>query len=1702
MNTKNRIVLLIVGIAINSLLMLATQQVQAQDSTRYFNEWINYSQTYYKIKVVKDGLYRIPKTLIEENGLTLNSNAYKLYHKGEEVPIYVSNSGTLENNDYIEFYGEKNDGEFDTQLYWYEAHQPTKEISLFTDTATYYLTSENGPLTNRFQPTENNLAGAPTAETHFVHTNRVITANQHYGGTPFRIGGVNNNFADFEEGEGFLSSSITIGTELQRFVSTRGLYTGPGSFDAIFNTKVASTSNELAVSPDHHLQILINDNLHLDTLYEGYQFNKHNFTIPLAQLGDSVTSVKVKSLDDISSVNTNAISYVSITYPHNYDFENRKDFKFTIDNTSDKYLEITNFDGGSIPLLYDLTNYLRIEPVVENNTYKFHLTAMPDNGATRELFIVNSTATTSFLPTVKIVDQLETINFTDFSNLAQQGNYIMLSHPKLMEGGVNQVSRYKQHRESELGGNYQVTVINIEELYDQFAWGIRKHPLSVRIFLKYAIENWSVAPEYVLLLGKSVNYVEAYPPSTSDATRFENCLIPTYGVTPSDEMLVVSQKYVWSPQLAIGRVPAKTPQQVRIYLDKIIEHDFNRLNPGCTREERAWMKDALHLAGGSDLDESLQFLEYLKNYEDIYEDSIFAGRVVATYNRLTEEVIETIDVGEFINNGLAVINFVGHSSGEYWDLDIQSPEDYENYGRYPFIITGSCWLGDIHTFRYNDEGEVVVTMPEEYLFADSLGAIGFLATASIGFPNFLDIYGTGLYNNFCKLNYNEPIGKSIKENVNAIFLDDPARNGTKITSQEYTLAGDPALIINSFEQAELIVEASDVSFTPPQITADLDSFAINIVVTNLGRAVSNQMVVNVEQTFPDGSIENITSQAINTPIYADTITLYIAMGDPTNVAGEHQFTVTVDYNDEVAENCEDNNSVSLTNFVFSDLIVPIAPCNFAIVGQSNITLSASTGQPILAAYNYKMEIDTSELFVSPLAQTNINSVGGVIQWKPDLDWQNETVYYWRAAREEADSTRWRGSSFVYITDAPTGWNQSHYFQIDKNQYEQIVLDSLGRDLVFADQVNKIRATTEYANSNGHRLFVNDLELSVGTCIDGATCRGGLAFALFKPGFIIETVPSIRLTGIGCNGVGTYNNIHCVGSELYRFEFNTNTTEQLEALSNFLDNEIPDGYYVLAYGVKEHRLNNLPEPYQTSVQNFFTGMGINNMADADTISPFLALGRYNIPDYDYEMIVAPDTLSEIEITHLIDSKAITGKVKSTPVGPATNWEQVSWDFIDVETPIQDQLNIKVYGVGEFAEQELLSFDNATLTGNLDISSISATQHPFIRLEAQLSDSIYFTPAQFGNWRTLFTRAPEAALNQQNFFSFTDTLKEGETIALQMAVTNPEATDMDSLLVAYTIIDANNVSHEITMPAQAPIAAGETIITNFNYSSLGFTGNNILVVNINPNQTQAEKYNFNNLMYLPFHVVGDKLNPLIDVTFDGRRILDGDIISAKPNILVSIKDENRYLSLNDTSDFYLALKYPDEYDDPIFETPIAFSSPYVNFTPPSASETAAGNNKAQIEINPEFLADGTYALVVRAKDKTGNNFAKEAYEISFKVYVNTMISNLLNYPNPFTSQTKFVFTLTGSEIPEYCKIQIMTISGKVVREITQAELGTLHIGNNITDYVWDGTDQFGNPLANGLYLYRVITRMNGQAIDHFDTNMDKYFKNNLGKMYLMR
>ncbi len=326
-------------------------------------------------------------------------------------------------------------------------------------------------------------------------------------------------------------------------------------------------------------------------------------------------------------------------------------------------------------------------------------------------------------------------------------------------------------------------------------------------------------------------------------------------------------------------------------------------------------------------------------------------------------------------------------------------------------------------------------------------------------------------------------------------------------------------------------------------------------------------------------------------------------------------------------------------------------------------------------------------------------------------------------------------------------------------------------------------------------------------------------------------------------------------------------------------------------------------------------------------------------------------------------------------------------------------------------------------------------------------------------------------------------------------------MDSVLVRYFLINNQNIVVPVAdKRMRAHPASDVLLLDTLKLSTLGLAGLNSLWVEINPKDSttgiydQLEQHHFNNFAHIFFYVQSDVTNPVLDVTFDGVHIMDGDIVSAKPEILVRLKDENQFLEMNDPSNFELYLTKPNSEIHKII--PIHYNDS-IQWVPAELPD-----NSCEIKFQPNFVQDGVYKLKVRAWDASQNKSGKNDYDITFEVVNKASVTEVFNYPNPFSTSTRFVFELTGSEVPDHFEIQILTVTGKLVKVITQDDIGNLHIGRNITDYAWDGTDMYGDPLGNGIYFYRVITRLNGETIDKRVTGAEQYFRKGFGKMYLMR
>jgi hypothetical protein len=134
------------------------------------NSWIDYGKTYFSFRIAKDSLIRIGQPALANLGLaSVNADHFQLWRNGEQVRIFTSVAGVaLGPSDYIEFYGERNDGRPDNQLYRNSDHQLNQEFSLETDTVVYYLTVNNTGNNLRYAGAVNPPAGAMVPEPYYM----------------------------------------------------------------------------------------------------------------------------------------------------------------------------------------------------------------------------------------------------------------------------------------------------------------------------------------------------------------------------------------------------------------------------------------------------------------------------------------------------------------------------------------------------------------------------------------------------------------------------------------------------------------------------------------------------------------------------------------------------------------------------------------------------------------------------------------------------------------------------------------------------------------------------------------------------------------------------------------------------------------------------------------------------------------------------------------------------------------------------------------------------------------------------------------------------------------------------------------------------------------------------------------------------------------------------------------------------------------------------------------------------------------------------------------------------------------------------------------------------------------------------------------------------------------------------------------------
>jgi hypothetical protein len=1662
------------------------------------NEWIDYDRQYWRFDVYQDGLHRLDSATLAAAGFPVGAvdpAHIMVFGREQQIPIHIEGGadGVLNAGDHVEFIGRKNDGWIDGRMYALPDQQGNPYYSLFNDTIHYFITWDPDPSVQKLRVlpySDPDIAAHSVRPWVWSSTVNGLHDQYWYGllsGTYHLTSGLMLAGESFG-GPGLINTNGTASTALS--ASTPRAFTGAGAPDARVEVVTAGQDISGPLQPDHHLQLITGpgQTIRVDTVFMGNKVIRSRFEVPASEITANF-SVTMQVLHDLplgaitpDYPDFQVANALVVEYPRDLNAVGTGPLQLWIpDDPDDPAARLVIAGPASAPILYcfgDVPRRVVAQPAGSN--WELAVPTHPD-----------STRTPAFLHTAAGVVQVgqvervgETGYFTDHAAMDLDSALLIVTHPSLWNGAAS----YAEYRASYAPRPMPTLLADVEELYDQYGGGVPKNSLAIRAFARHLLHSWSHPPEGLFLIGKStpasttIYETQGARPDVNGA--YQRMLVPTFGTPSCDQCFTIGigptgdERVV---EIPVGRLSATNEQQVFDYLAKVVALEG--------QEPGAWMKNFIHLSGGFNATEQQALANRLRSMEPFVDETTLFGAQFSRFRKQSSETFASAaadSVRNLIENGVTLLNFFAHAYSESFDITIDNPDNYEWNGRYPFVIGNSCYIGNIHLNA--DLGST----SEDWVMRAGKGPIAFLGSTLFGFEFYLQWYGQRLYNSIGTANYGLGFGKHMKYAA-AELLGNPYDWARVNTVHTFTLEGDPMLVVNSPNLPDFEVRPSDIRFEPANVTADVDTFTVKVAVRNIGRMHSGAIGVQLQRSntgLPAVATYTGMLQGLG---FQDTIAFRVPTLANAGGQGSNLFTVRVDLDPDLVEEQgapldAGPNQASTTLFISSGDLVPIHPYDFAIVPDPQQLLMASTGDPLATPRSYVFQIDTTDLFNSPMLEsTTISAPGGVVSWQPTSIYslnsaQDSTVFYWRCSIDSVGngSYNWYERSFQYIP-GQNGWGQAHYFQFKDDDYNDVVYDRPDREFEFSSAPHEISAFTS-SNPYGDIGWRLDL---VNQDFGGCSIDPGWNIAVVDP-FTFEAwgtrfVDNSVSPPVIFNPDNDFGNfMPCATYQRPRifFHFRQNSAAEMANMATFLQSTIPEGYHILGYTwfyMDQDGMEGTP------AVGALNGLGVPSFETLQDSVPYIFYVRKGFPNTFVDTI-APTPTTDITLTAFAESNGDRGTITTMDAGPALSWNSLYWQVDPAGQ--NDSTVIQIRGITNNGLEVELGEWPGEQGEFLDLGSIAdASTYPRLRIRGKFHDidAADPKPSQIDRWQLLHAPAPECAIDPQlGLYENVENLFQGQEASVAVAIRNISAFDMDSLLVTAWVINSSNQRQRVWYKRNAPLLAGAALLDTIRFNTWGFGGLNTLVVEANPEDTltgeydQLEQYHFNNIAQWRFDVDVDRENPLLDVTFDGVHILDGDIVSAQPEIEIALTDENLLLMLDspaDTAQFKVFLARPGASLERVFFRD-GQGNEVLQFFPAEGTE-----NLARILYRPKFTSDGKYLLTIQAMDLSQNRAGDNDHKVS----------------------TRFVFTLTGSTPPTYMKIQIMTVTGKVVREVKMHELGPIHVGRNITEFAWDGTDEFGDRLARGVYLYRVISQINGEDIEYRATDAASYFTKGFGKMY---
>jgi len=1632
--------------------------------TLYGHEWIESGGQYLKIKTARDGIYRISGQELLALGIpseALRGQHMVLWRNGQKEPFYPSTPGPLQAEDYLEFLGRINRAEVDAHLFeGGEQDLLNPDYSLFSDTAVYFLQYGNPMATPLLYTQEHNSPG-----TQFETLPNLPYAQRiNFGDAPVKLPYRGQQVSHFNAYTGYASPSLRT-----REITVTAPQKSPEAPEAQLKLRLVS-SPSATNQPPKNLQIQWNGKELFNAGIPGNQVLDYSFALgPQEVLGSNV--LRIHGLG--SSADRYQVVFVELGYGRIPNLEG---------------LNLLRWQEKPGSYAVPLEAGLGTETLVVLDPLHLKRRVLSEKEENRFVFKFNNSAETEWWcsPEEEILQlpSLEIVNLEALED--RETEYGFISHPFFIQGpAAPTYQQYVQYRSSPQGGSYRCKTINILDIYNVYGFGIDNHDLALRSFINHMA---SVNPQFqfVNIIGKGIQFTELRSPQSYSSNQRLN-FVSTYGSPGSDNLLGASTISL-EKMVNVGRIPVRNEAELKIYLDKIKIQEQTLQPSGYTVEERLPLKKGVHLSGG-DPNIQASIRNYMDNLGIVLENTALGAGVSSYYKRSISAVQEPFEqTYNMINEGAFLVTFFGHSATGSFDLNVTDETYYHNAPYFPIMVALGCYSGNFHVPAF--------TVSEVLSFMANKGFVANVASAGITTPSELNSFARSLYRELGD-NLSHPF---FRKKLNRV-LSEQAQNNLKV-SQYMNFLGDPALRHYLPQGPDVSFQVQATQFSPEVLNTDVDSIELKLRMVNLGKNTGETVGLEVQRQLPDGSTVPLLESEVELPSFAKELVLKFPT-EQSSYVGRNLIKAQLNRDKKLLElpdpGAYTNNTLEVPFVVFGFDLNPLFPEPFGVVPEEKVELLARVVSPRLEKEDFiVMQMDSSPIFRSPLLQTQkIAFTGGdLIRWTPMGSLEAGKTYYWRVSQDSLSPNRpyvWKQSSFTYLPQK-TGWSQRHWGQFLQDSMTNLQIDEHRKWDFASTNLNIDIKLGEYNQDviPPYLIFNNE---GFATSVMPWTNRSSGVFVI---------VHTNRTAGFWTNrstggGRGLHGSLFANNRDLRVFPYDLKSEASRDGLLDLLENVIPKDSRVYFLTIRNTALDSVStELLQSKGPSGKSILELLQDNGAQLAEEFAQSGKAH---YGFIYEKGSDKVFDEGISFVLDIPvflktdyriyAQKGQYKSPVVGPVKHWRE--YNAMHAAPQGEQKAFWQLWGRRDQSWEILREVENQThLEGDLEEESyqgIDLYQWHYTTQDSLSSRAVGVKQLNFfyeplDDWMVYEDRSSS---------SLADTLISGQTLKGQVVL---EALSFspgsDSLAVSLRLRNTKGFFQETTEVMYLDKLQNTYA---FELSTDDLEGLLLLEVEINSDRRTKERDYENNIFSHSLVVKGDKVQPLLSVNIDGRIPLLGDLVASNPIILVVAKDENPFKLLDDISLFDFSIKRPGQ----TVALSLQWELEDFQFYPAREGQ----ENAASIEWKPQFKESGDYELWINVRDKEGNLAGQNPLQIQFKVVVENSISNFLNYPNPFSDRTRFAYTLTGANVPYDYKLEIYTVSGKLIREIKQEELGPLKVGTHMTDYAWDARDQFGNRLANGVYLYRLVIRdQDKEQPLHFESQADQYSKNRFGKMVLIK